>query len=267
MLEQLDHSPQLRRPVLSAEATERLSRFFALHNLHCALATAQASESSGAEQHGEADRYQRRARQHAAGRRAAASALGRLGHLSSEPIPRGPGGEPLWPGGFIGSISHCSPLSVALVARSCGEHQIGVDVESTDRMREIDISTVVCRNSEHQWLMGQTNFQQVLARIFSAKEAVYKALYPALGRYIDFKEVALCWDSGLPGFTANLIQPCRHSPVAYAIGKVFSWFSEGFVFSCSICQPPIKETEHQDLAVQQTCARSVPAQGSCSKGA
>ncbi len=128
----------------------------------------------------------------AAGRAAAHWALNQIGFSNAFPILRGQKGEPLWPEGIAGSITHCYPWNVAVAAKCSNPMAIGVDLETTGRMKGTDISELVCHSTELNWVRSG-NLQERLTMIFSAKEAVYKAFYPLCRRYIDFKDVELTW--------------------------------------------------------------------------
>src|SRR5947199_216586 len=60
-------------------------------------------------------------------------------------------------------------------------------------MGKVDISSVVCRKPELEWIFADGDCQARLMMIFSAKEAVYKALHPVCRKYIDFQDVELSW--------------------------------------------------------------------------
>lgn len=133
----------------------------------------------------------RRRQRFARGRSAVHLALARLGIQKSCPILRGRSGEPLWPPGIMGSISHCDPWSVAVVANGPSPLFIGVDLENVRCVNEIDITELICSEKELTWVNASNDFGRRLAVTFSAKEAAYKAFYRACKSYIDFKEVAL----------------------------------------------------------------------------
>jgi 4'-phosphopantetheinyl transferase EntD len=139
------------------------------------------------------------------GRAAAHLAFEQLGFQDSARVLRGENGEPLWPDGIIGSITHCYPWNVAVAARSSYCVAIGVDLESLHRMEGPDISHLICRQAELDWVRDGRDFRQRLAMIFSAKEALYKALYPICRRYIDFMEVELAWSPEQSCFLAQLL--------------------------------------------------------------
>jgi 4'-phosphopantetheinyl transferase EntD len=142
----------------------------------------------------------------ASGRAAAHFALDQIGFANAFPILRGQKGEPLWPEGIAGSITHCYPWSVAVAIKSPNLFTIGVDLETTERMKGADISELVCDSTELDWVRAG-NSQERLTMIFSAKEAVYKACYPLCRRYIDFKDVELTWVPAQSCFDCTLLAP------------------------------------------------------------
>src|SRR6266571_669355 len=142
----------------------------------------------------------------ALGRAAAHFALKQIGFENPPPVSRGQKGEPIWPDGIVGSITHCHPWSVAVAVKCSNGFAIGVDLETMERIQGTDISDLVCREAELDWVRGG-DFQERLTMIFSAKEAVYKALYPLCRRYIDFKEVELTWFPEQYRFQGEFLAP------------------------------------------------------------
>lgn len=120
----------------------------------------------------------------AAGRAAARRALAALG-MAEVSIPSGEGRAPLWPAGIVGSISHAGDRAVAAVARSFGVSSIGIDLELA-RPLSADVAGMVVTSRDR---LGALPLGATIA--FSAKESVYKALYPPLGWHLEFENVAL----------------------------------------------------------------------------
>lgn len=169
----------------------------------------------------------------AIGRAAAHLALKQLGSEITEPILHGPGGEPLWRDGIAGSITHCFPWSAAVVVNSSNHFVIGVDLETTDGIQGTDISHLVCREAELDWVR-RGNFKERLTMIFSAKEAVYKAFYPVCLRYIDFKEVGLTWFPEHNCFQAEFQERLRTDLLWGEVCAVHCRRHAEMVFSCVI---------------------------------
>src|SRR5204862_697538 len=70
----------------------------------------------------------KRAAEFARGRACARAALAQLG-VSSAPLPVGPERAPIWPEGFVGSVTHCRGLVAAVAARSARVSALGLDAE------------------------------------------------------------------------------------------------------------------------------------------
>jgi 4'-phosphopantetheinyl transferase EntD len=81
-----------------------------------------------------------------AGRAYARQALAELGGPNAA-VGRGPGGDPIWPAGFTGSITHTDDLAAAVAARTGDVRAIGLDVED-DAPLETTLTGVVCRPDE-----------------------------------------------------------------------------------------------------------------------
>jgi 4'-phosphopantetheinyl transferase EntD len=162
-----------------------------------------------------------------------------LKELGFNPVPTvqsGPAGEPIWPDGITGSITHCYPWSIVVAAKCSGEFVIGVDLESLLKSRRVDISAVICRKGELDWISAGNYFHERMAMIFSAKEALYKALYPVLQRYIDFKEVELSWLNERSCFAVEIMSDSAASLLPALRSEVYCRQQGDFVFSCAICQ-------------------------------
>ena len=176
---------------------------------------------------------ERRRVEFALGRAAGHLALKQLDSENTEPILQGLGGEPLWRDGVAGSITHCFPWSAAIVVKSSNHFAIGVDLETMEGIQGTDISHLVCREAELGWVR-RGDFQERLTMIFSAKEAVYKALYPVCLRYIDFKEVGLTWLPEHSCFHAEFVEHVRTSLPCGEVCAVHCRRHAEMVFSCVI---------------------------------
>jgi 4'-phosphopantetheinyl transferase EntD len=124
-----------------------------------------------------ADASPARQREFAAGRQCARRALVTLG-LKPVSIERGDAGEPIWPRGVVGSISHADGLCTAVAAHAGRVRGLGVDVEP-DRAESVAFAKRICRQSELAAMerMGPS-IEALAAVIFSAKEATYKLQFP-----------------------------------------------------------------------------------------
>ena len=124
-----------------------------------------------------------------AGRVAARAAMADLG-LPPAAIPMGEDRAPVWPAGLTGSITHCRTACIAAVAPLGAMRSIGLDIEEATPLAP-DLWDTVLTPDERTWLAARPEADRGLLakRIFSAKEAFYKAQYPLSGRVLGFGEV------------------------------------------------------------------------------
>ena len=136
---------------------------------------------------------EKRQRGFRAGRACAHQALARLG-VTETAVPVGARGAPVWPSGIIGSISHCSDRCLAAVAHAGPLAGIGFDVERWGEVKT-ELGHLICRPDERAWIAARGNdAQRWLALFFSAKESVYKCVYPILEEFIEFHDVRIVPD-------------------------------------------------------------------------
>ena len=142
-----------------------------------------------------------RIREFTIARSCARQALGKLG-FPPVPILRGPKGEPLWPAGIVGSITHCKGYRAAAVAMQTKISAIGIDAEIDDALPP-EVLNSICVEEEIAWL-SQTRDRLHWDRIiFSAKESVYKAWFPLTRRWLGFEEVAITIEAAGNSFSAQ----------------------------------------------------------------
>lgn len=103
-------------------------------------------------------------------------------------------GSPNWPVDYLGSISHTDHQAVAVLLLNShqGVKGIGLDIEDTDKVSLLEDDNIIGTALEFQILSPMVEAKS-LARLtlFSLKESVYKALYPLVGVFFDFLDVAL----------------------------------------------------------------------------
>ena len=179
-----------------------------------AVAVAEAfADEDGAELFAEelrvvGEAVEKRRREFATGRACARRALAQLG-LPAGPIPSGERGEPRWPGGVVGSITHCDGYRACGVARGDDLATIGVDAEPHRPLPEGLLDTIA-RPEERVWLAKlsrghpEVHWDRLL---FSAKESVYKAWFPLAGRWLGFEQATLTVDPEGRRFKARLLVP------------------------------------------------------------
>jgi len=123
------------------------------------------------------------------GRLSAEAAIRQLG-LPSQSVPRGPMGEPAWPHGVVGSITHTDFHAHAMVLPQDAGASIGIDSETVvSPSAARDIALVCCTPWERAHWLGGKDDVLVMTQLFCVKEAFYKAAHPLVQRFIDFDEV------------------------------------------------------------------------------
>jgi 4'-phosphopantetheinyl transferase EntD len=144
---------------------------------------------------------ERRRRQFATARACAREALGELG-IAPTAILRGVQGEPLWPAGVVGSITHCRGYSACAVAWEAELVSIGIDAEPNEPLPAGLLERVALASERRRVrTAGAEDPAQRLGRrsggeevrldrlLFSVKEAVYKAWFPLTGRRLGLEDV------------------------------------------------------------------------------
>ena len=112
--------------------------------------------------------------------------------LESEPILRNPDTrEPCWPESVRGSITHSEGLAAAAV---------GLD----------NIKRHVCVETERKYLESLSSEQANLDLriIFSAKESIFKCLFPISRTYLYFQDATVTVDDKNSGFSFILSKAC-----------------------------------------------------------
>jgi len=119
----------------------------------------------------------------AAGRAVAHAALASLGAPAGPVLP-GRAGEPRWPGGVLGSITHCAGYRACAVTWARDLAAIGIDAEPRQALPD-GLLAEVAGAAERAWLaeLGAATPGVPWDRVlFSAKEAGYKAWYFRTGQ-------------------------------------------------------------------------------------
>lgn len=109
------------------------------------------------------------------------------------PLGRGNSGEPLWPEGWRGSISHARHVALAVVMPRIGRFGIGIDAEEILDDQSLQDVLQVCANNDDRRFIAKGADSACLAAtvMFCAKEAYYKAMNGVTRRFMDFDEISL----------------------------------------------------------------------------
>jgi 4'-phosphopantetheinyl transferase EntD len=141
----------------------------------------------------------------------AASSSSPLMSLGEAPLLIDSFGAPIWPERTTGSLSHTRRFeggqrrgifsAVAVVGASSHYHSVGIDLEDSDRLLSPEIVKKVASPSEAEWVLAEQvspppNTADLPARsrllfLLSAKEALYKAIFPLCHQYFGFLDAEL----------------------------------------------------------------------------
>ena len=156
----------------------------------------------------------KRKAEHLGGRLAAAHALRDYGITSIPAI--GSSGEPLWPVGVTGSISHTATRALAVVTQSGLTGIDGEIILADDEAEEIKDGIV---SPAEDILLRHTAlpFAQALTLAFSAKESLFKAL---------FSEV-----QAMMGFDSARVTALDETSQTLALTRPLAGFSQDEVFT------------------------------------
>jgi 4'-phosphopantetheinyl transferase EntD len=150
----------------------------------------------------------KRRREFTAGRLCARAALARLG-APAGPLLVGPSRVPLWPAGYVGSISHCRDFCAAAVARRDAVLGLGLDVEGSEPL-EPELLARICTPDERARQAGapaRPGAPDAGKLVFSAKESFYKCYFPLAGAFLGFQDVEVELDLAARSFLAHLRRP------------------------------------------------------------
>lgn len=151
---------------------------------------------------------ERRRQEFATARACARAALERLG-FPAQAVPTGASGEPRWPTGVVGSITHCDGYRACAVARDTELLSVGIDAEPNLPLPD-GVLADIALPEERAWVRQRlaaapaTRWDRLL---FSAKEAVYKTWFPLAGRWLGFEDARLAFDLEAGAFSARLLVP------------------------------------------------------------
>ena len=145
-------------------------------------------------------------------RHCARVAMGRLG-LPEAPILKGEKGEPRWPEGLVGSLTHCEGYRGAVVGRSTAVRSVGIDAEPHGVLPDgvLDAISLPVERHEIAALPAGLHWDRIL---FCAKEATYKAWFPLTERWLGFEDAHISFDVDAAGTTGRFVSRILIEPEA-----------------------------------------------------
>jgi 4'-phosphopantetheinyl transferase EntD len=127
-----------------------------------------------------------------------------LQKLGEQPVPilKGDKGEPCWPHGIVGSLTHTQGFRGAVVGRESAVRSVGIDAEPHDVLPDgvLDAVTIAEERHEIAALPVGLYWDRIL---FCAKEATYKAWFPLTRRWLGFEDAHVVFDIDPPDGTTG----------------------------------------------------------------
>jgi 4'-phosphopantetheinyl transferase EntD len=128
-----------------------------------------------------------------------------LEELGQPPVPilKGEKGEPCWPDGIVGSLTHCAGFRGAVVGRGGEVRSVGIDAEPHDVLPHgvLEAVSLPVERAELAALPNELHWDRIL---FCAKEATYKAWFPLTQRWLGFEDAHITFDSD-GGFVSRIL--------------------------------------------------------------
>ncbi|EJV0608083.1 4'-phosphopantetheinyl transferase superfamily protein [Vibrio parahaemolyticus] len=126
-----------------------------------------------------------------AGRVLAISILKQLEHTNTI-VDIGNQRAPVWPESVKGSISHADQVAVCAICRDSLYKRIGIDIEPLNTEVSESLKQSIISPSEIN-LLNKCGFVKSTAfsLAFSAKESLFKAIFPEVNYYFDFDSATL----------------------------------------------------------------------------
>ncbi len=136
-----------------------------------------------------------------AGRLCARAALQQLDHLDFIPAI-GEDRAPVWPGHISGSITHSTGHAAAIVGHKAQWRGLGMDLEnvlSLERAERLAGEILTANEMQRMALIPREQIALLVTLTFSAKESLFKALYPIVQKrfYFEHAEVVEWSESGV----------------------------------------------------------------------
>lgn len=180
---------------------------------------------------------EKRRRDFRVGRAAARCALERVGFPVVTPVLRGEHREPLWPVGIVGSVSHSSGYGVAAVAWQQDVPAVGVDIQQIEERYTDELIARFADPDEFDWVRSDPNKRTERAvKLFSAKESVFKALYPLRKVWFAFDVAHLTPNADESGFKAAVRLPTIATGIIH-LDVGISFFEDNIITGALLTQP------------------------------
>lgn len=147
-------------------------------------------------------RGSRRRDEFSSGRYCARRAMATRG-LPGGAVLTGTSRSPVWPAGTCGSLTHSRQLAGAAVSGTLSG--LGLDIEHYGRLSARAAERILTEAESQELHDLDEDFLRLATIVFSAKEAVYKAIYPITGLYVGYREVQITLNPEHTEFRASYV--------------------------------------------------------------
>ncbi|WP_058911261.1 4'-phosphopantetheinyl transferase family protein [Entomohabitans teleogrylli] len=107
-------------------------------------------------------------------------------------VASGANRQPLWPPGFCGAITHSKDRALVVIAPLSAGLYPGVDIEFCAPQTLETIAQEITTPQELRYLkQGPGGPEMALLLAFSAKESLFKSLWPQVGRFLNFTSASV----------------------------------------------------------------------------
>lgn len=171
------------------------------------------------------------------GRITAHSAMQTLG-CEPTAILKGSRGEPLWSNNIVGSISHSDGYCVAALGLKNNHSGIGIDIQKLTSGFSTIGNRVLTKN-EQEWVNQGDDDNEKTKNIrtlmmFSAKESIFKALYPIYLYPLGFMDAELSYNNELQCFFAEISSKNINLPPFHKTIRIEVGLETRFVYSAVV---------------------------------
>jgi 4'-phosphopantetheinyl transferase EntD len=128
-------------------------------------------------------------------------------------IPKSAAGMPVWPEGIVGSLAHDNAVAVAAMAAKSDFLSVGVDIEPAEPL-EPGLLEIVATPNERRGAASDPLHGRLL---FTIKEAVYKAVNPLDGVFLDHHDVEVNLAEGTAAVRQGRRVPFRYGVAAHIV--------------------------------------------------
>jgi 4'-phosphopantetheinyl transferase EntD len=124
---------------------------------------------------------------------------------------------PIWPHGIVGSLAHDSEVAVAALAMRRDYLSLGIDIEPANSL-DPELFDMIATAPERQMIQDDPRQGRLL---FAIKEAVYKAVYPLDGIFLDHHDVEVSLTAGNASVRRGRIVSFRYCVASHIVVVAF----------------------------------------------